>query len=50
MGEISGQTRYIFRPFCSYSDVQFSKTPEKYVKYRPSDVTSMLNSFYDDTI
>ncbi|EAT38259.1 AAEL009832-PA [Aedes aegypti] len=33
-----------------YSDVQFSKNPEKYVKYRPTDVTAMLNSFFDDTI
>ncbi|XP_055608745.1 exocyst complex component 7 [Uranotaenia lowii] len=33
-----------------YSEVQFSKNPEKYVKYRPTDVTAMLNSFFDDTI
>ncbi|XP_055628943.1 exocyst complex component 7 [Toxorhynchites rutilus septentrionalis] len=33
-----------------YSDVHFSKNPEKYVKYRPTDVNAMLNSFFDDTI
>ncbi|XP_035904499.1 exocyst complex component 7 [Anopheles stephensi] len=33
-----------------YSDVQFSKNIDKYVKYRPSDVATMLNSFFDDTV
>lgn len=32
-----------------YSDVQFSKNPDKYVKYRPQDVLEKLNSLFDDT-
>lgn len=33
-----------------YSDVQFSKNPEKYVKYKPQDVVAMLGSLFDDSI
>lgn len=43
---ISNVDFYIFR----FSDVQFSKNPEKYVKYKPTEVNAMLNSFFDDTI
>lgn len=33
-----------------YSDVQFSKNPEKYVRYRPQDVSAMLNNLFDDSL
>ena len=33
-----------------YSDIQFSKNPEKYIKYKPQDVTAMLNNLFDDTV
>ncbi|XP_059615265.1 exocyst complex component 7 [Phlebotomus argentipes] len=36
--------------FETFADVQFSKNPEKYVKYKPQDVTRMLNSLFDDTV
>lgn len=36
--------------FESYSDVQFSKSPEKYVKYKPQDVSAMLGNLFDDSV
>ncbi|XP_037035479.1 exocyst complex component 7 [Bradysia coprophila] len=33
-----------------YADIQFSKNPEKYVKYRPQDVSAMLNNLFDDRV
>lgn len=33
-----------------YSEVQFSKNPEKYVKYKPQDVAAMLNNLFDDSV
>ncbi|CAD7083576.1 unnamed protein product [Hermetia illucens] len=38
------------RFFETYSDVQFSKNPEKYVKYRPQDVNAMLTNLFDDSV
>lgn len=35
--------------FESYADVQFSKNPEKYVKYKPQDVSAMLGNLFDDS-
>uniref|UniRef100_A0A336MIU8 Exocyst complex component 7 n=1 Tax=Culicoides sonorensis TaxID=179676 RepID=A0A336MIU8_CULSO len=32
-----------------YHDLQFSKNPEKYVKYRPNQVLEKLNTLFDDT-
>lgn len=39
----------IFVKFFRYSEVQFSKNADKYIKYRPQNVTDMLNSLFDDT-
>lgn len=36
--------------FESYADVQFSKNPEKYVKYKPSQVIQMLRNLFDDSV
>lgn len=36
--------------FESYADVQFSKNPEKYVKYKPQDVSAMLGNLFDDSV
>lgn len=36
--------------FESYADVQFSKNPEKYVKYKPQDVAAMLGNLFDDSV
>lgn len=36
--------------FESYADVQFSKNPEKYVKYRPQEVAAMLGNLFDDSV
>jgi exocyst complex protein 7 len=36
--------------FEMYADVQFSKNPEKYIKYKPYEVVGMLNNLFDDTI
>lgn len=33
-----------------FIEVQFSKSPEKYIKYRPEDLSNMLNSLFDDTV
>lgn len=33
-----------------YSDVQFSKNPEKYVKYKPLNVAAMLGNLFDDSV
>uniref|UniRef100_A0A0K8TLX6 Exocyst complex component 7 n=1 Tax=Tabanus bromius TaxID=304241 RepID=A0A0K8TLX6_TABBR len=33
-----------------YADVQFSKNPDKYVKFRPQDVNAMLNNLFDDSV
>lgn len=30
-----------------YSGVNFTKNPDKYLKYRPEDVEAKLNSFFD---
>lgn len=32
-----------------YSDVSFSKNPDKYVKYKPQEVLDKLNTLFDDT-
>ena len=34
----------------TYSNVQFSKNPEKYVKYSPNDIGSMLGNLFDDSV
>ncbi|XP_055373366.1 exocyst complex component 7 [Condylostylus longicornis] len=34
----------------TYAEVQFSKNPEKYVKYKPHEVHTMLNKLFDDSI
>lgn len=36
--------------FESYADVNFSKTPEKYVKYKPQEVGAMLGNLFDDSV
>lgn len=36
--------------FESYADVQFSKNPDKYVKYKPQDVAAMLSNLFDDSV
>lgn len=36
--------------FESYADVQFSKNPDKYVKYKPQDVAAMLGNLFDDSV
>lgn len=36
--------------FESYADVQFSKNPEKYVKYKPEDLAAMLRNLFDDSV
>lgn len=36
--------------FHVYEEVVFSRHPEKYLKYRPQDVSSMLNKFFDDRV
>lgn len=36
--------------FDIYSDVQFSKNPEKYVKYKPQTVATMLGNLFDDSV
>ena len=33
-----------------FADVNFSKNPEKYIKYKPHEVSAMLNKLFDDTI
>lgn len=33
-----------------FIETQFSKSPEKYIKYRPEDLSNMLNSLFDDTV
>lgn len=33
-----------------YASVQFSKNPEKYVKYQPYEVKAMLNKLFDDSV
>lgn len=42
--------KYLFKLLFRYADVQFSKNPEKYVKYRPQDVSAMLNNLFDDRV
>ncbi|EDV39596.1 uncharacterized protein Dana_GF24398 [Drosophila ananassae] len=32
-----------------YSGVQFSKNPDKYVKYRPHEINAMLSKLFDDS-
>lgn len=41
---------YLFNFYYRYADVQFSKSPEKYVKYRPQDVSAMLSNLFDDRV
>lgn len=33
-----------------FIEVPFSKNPEKYIKYRPEDLSSLLSSLFDDTV
>ena len=33
--------------FCRYQTLQFTKTPEKYIKYTVEKVEAMLKSFFD---
>ncbi|XP_017042635.1 exocyst complex component 7 [Drosophila ficusphila] len=37
------------RFFNIYSAVQFSKNPDKYVKYRPHEINAMLSKLFDDS-
>ncbi|KAH8301104.1 hypothetical protein KR018_001814 [Drosophila ironensis] len=37
------------RFFEMYSTVQFSKNPDKYVKYRPHEINAMLSKLFDDS-
>lgn len=34
----------------TYCHVQFSKNPEKYVKYTPAEIGSMLGNIFDDSV
>ena len=32
---------------CSHLNVSFTKNPDKYFKYKPADLKSILNTFFD---
>jgi organic radical activating enzyme len=40
-------TYYLCDLYCRYCTVPFTKNPEKYIKYNPTQVSALIDRFFD---